>query len=69
MITRRSIADLFEKYKRNLSREEALNDSLLKADDQEGWIDNLRTKSKMLRTLYIGNEAMLNLYLRPFIEQ
>lgn len=68
MITRRSIADLFEKYKKNLSREEALNDSLLKADDQEGWIDNLRTKSKMLRTLYIENEAMLNLYLRPFIE-
>ena len=69
MITRRSITDLFEKYKKNLSREEALNDSLLKADDQEGWIENLRTKSKMLRTLYIENEAMLNLYLRPFIEQ
>lgn len=69
MITRRSIIDLFEKYKKNLGIEEALNDSLLKADDQEGWIENLRTKSKMLRTLYIENEAVLNLYLRPFIEQ
>lgn len=69
MVSRRSIKDFYEKYMKNLKREEVINDSLLKADDQEAWIENLRTKSKMLRTLYIENEAMLNLYLRPFIEQ
>ena len=69
MVNRRSIKDFYEKYMKNLNREETINDSLLKADDQEAWIENLRTKSKMLRTLYIENEAMLNLYIRPFIEQ
>lgn len=68
MIDRRSIKTFYEKYMKNLKREETINDSLLKADDQEAWVENLRTKSKMLRTLYIENEAMLNLYLRPFIE-
>ncbi len=69
MVNRRSIKAFYEKYMKNLKREETINDSLLKADDQEAWVENLRTKSKMLRTLYIENEAMLNLYLRPFIEQ
>lgn len=69
MISKDNITEFFEKYKRNIEQEQALNDSLLKAEDQEGWIDNLRAKSKVLRMIYIENEAMLNLYLRPFLEQ
>ena len=69
MISKDNITEFFEKYKRNIEKEQALNDSLLKAEDQEGWIDNLRAKSKVLRMIYIENEAMLNLYLRPFLEQ
>ena len=69
MVNRRSLRDFYDKYTKNLKQEEAINDSLLKADDQEEWIDNLRSKSKMLRAIYIENEAMINLYIRPFIEQ
>lgn len=68
MVTRSNIADFFGKYIKNLEREAYLNETVLKAEDQEGWIDKLRAKSKEIRALYIENEALLNLYLRPFIE-
>ncbi len=69
MVTRRNIAEFFQKYTRNLNRGERLNETLLKADDQEGFLQNLENKSKEYRNLYIENEAMLNLYLRPFLEE
>lgn len=69
MVTRRNIAEFFQKYIRNLNRGERLNETLLKADDQEGFLQNLENKSKEYRNLYIENEAMLNLYLRPFLEE
>ena len=69
MITRSNIAEFFEQYKRNLEREEALNEAVLDAEDQEVWMENLRAKSRGLRQIYVENEALLNLYLRPFLEQ
>lgn len=69
MITKSNIADFFEKYIKNLEREAYLNETVLKAQDQEGWIDKLRARSREIRSLYIENEALLNLYLRPFIER
>ena len=39
------------------------------AEDQEVWMENLRAKSRGLRQIYVENEALLNLYLRPFLEQ
>ncbi len=69
MITKANITEFFEKYIRNLEREEALNGQLLKVEDEESLMENLRKKSKNFRRLYIENEAMLNLYLRPFLEQ
>lgn len=68
MITSSNIADFFEKYTKNLEREAYLNETALKAKDQEEWIDKLRVKSQEIRSLYVENEALLNLYLRPFIE-
>ena len=32
-------------------------------------MENLRGKSRIMRSLYIENEALLNLYIRPFIEE
>ncbi len=69
MITKANITEFFEKYTRNLEQEEALNGQLLKVEDEESLMENLREKSKSFRRLYIENEAMLNLYLRPFLEQ
>lgn len=37
MITRSNIVEFFEQYKRNLEREEALNEAVLDAEDQEVW--------------------------------
>ena len=69
MITRSNIVEFFEQYKRNLEREEALNEAVLDAEDQEVWMENLRAKSRGLRQIYVENEALLNLYLRPFLDQ
>lgn len=49
--------------------EDLLNESVHWAEDEESWIERLKAKSKGLRGMYIENEAMLNLYLRPFLEQ
>ncbi len=69
MITKNNITEFYEKYRKNLEMEELLNESVLRAEDEESWIERLRAKSKGLRGMYIENEAMLNLYLRPFLEQ
>ena len=37
MITRSNIVEFFEQYKRNLEREEALNEAVLDSEDQEVW--------------------------------
>lgn len=68
MITRENIIHFYTKYKENLRTEDHIQENLLKADDQEAWIENLRNKSRVMRRLYIENEALLNLYIRPFLE-
>ena len=67
MITKNNITEFYEKYRKNLEMEDFLNESVLRAEDEESWIERLRAKSKGLRDMYIENEAMLNLYLRPFL--
>ena len=69
MITRNNIAHFYEKYKKNLSTEEQVIGGLLQAEDQEAWMDKLKQKSQTMRGLYIENEALLNLYVRPFLER
>ena len=69
MITRDNIIHFYEKYKRNLKIEEQTISKVLDAEDQEAWMENLRGKSRIMRNLYIENEALLNLYIRPFIEE
>lgn len=69
MITRNNIADFYGKYRKNCEKEQYLNDSLLKAKDEESWVSGLREKSEELRKIYVSNETMLNLYLRPLLQQ
>ena len=68
MVTRSNIIHFYEKYEKNLKTEEQVIGEVMEAQDQEAWVENLRKKSKILRRLYIENEALLNLYLRPFLE-
>lgn len=35
---------------------------------KENWVANLKKKYRSMRQLYIENEALLNLYIRPFTE-
>ena len=69
MITRENIIHFYTKYKENLKKEDQIQENLLKAEDQEAWIENLKNKSRMMRRLYIENEALLNLYIRPFLDR
>lgn len=68
MITQDNIIHFYTKYKENLKTEDQIQEGLLKAEDQEVWIENLKNKSRVMRRLYIENEALLNLYIRPFLE-
>ena len=67
MVTRANIAECYQKYKENMKREEFLRENSLCAEDQEGWIDRFKQNTQLWRQLYVENEAMLNLYIRPFL--
>ena len=69
MITRADIIHFYDKYKRNLKKEEAVTANLMQADSREEWVEKLKQKYHIMRQLYIENEAMLNLFVRPFIEE
>ena len=51
MITRENIIHFYTKYKENLKTEDQIQENLLKAEDQEAWIENLKNKSRMMRRL------------------
>ncbi len=68
MITRRNIADFYTKYKKNLETESQIQNMLLLAEDQEIWNEKLKRKRRAMRHLYVENEALLNLYVRPFLD-
>ena len=67
MVSRKDIEDFYKKYKKNLDAEARVIDRLLQAEDQEIWLEKLRKKARSMRNLYIENEALLNLYVRPFL--
>lgn len=67
MVTRTDIADCYQKYRENMEREELIRERSLQAPDQEVWIKGLRNDSRLLRRYYVENEALLNLYIRPFL--
>ncbi len=68
MLTKNDIIHFYDRYKKNLKKEELVIARLLKAEDEEAWIENLKKKSRVMRSLYIENEALLNMYVRPFLE-
>ena len=68
MITRDDVIHFYKKYKENLKKEEQVTATLMQADSQEEWVEKLRQKHRILRQLYIENEALLNLYVRPLME-
>ena len=67
MVTQGNIIHFYGKYKENLKTEAQVLEGILDAGDQEAWIEKLRQKSKIMRRLYIENETLLNLYIRPFL--
>ena len=67
MITQGNIIHFYNKYKENLGTEAQVLEGILKAQEQEAWLGKLRQKSKAMRRLYIENETLLNLYIRPFL--
>ena len=68
MITRRNIAEFYQRYRENLKKGMRLQDVIRNAKDQESWVENLRERSEAMRALYVENEALLNLYLRPLLK-
>ena len=68
MITKDDIIYFYEKYKENLKKEQQVTADLMQADSQEEWVEKLKQKYRTMKQLYIENEALLNLYVRPFIE-
>lgn len=68
MITRNDVIHFYKKYKENLKKEAQVTSDLMQADSPEAWLEKLRQKHKILRQLYIENEALLNLYLRPLMD-
>lgn len=69
MVSPENIADFYSKYKKNLEAESEIVNELLFAQDQEIWVEKLKRKSRSMRYLYIENEALLNLYVRPFLDE
>ncbi len=67
MITQANIAECYRKYRENMEREELIQENSLRAQDQEGWIERLKMNAQMQRHYYVENEALLNLYIRPFL--
>ena len=69
MVSTENIAGFYEKYKKNLEAESEIVNELLFAQDQEIWVEKLKRKNRSMRYLYIENEALLNLYVRPFLDE
>ncbi len=69
MITKNDVIHFYTKYKENLKKEECVTAELMQAGNQEKWVEKLKQKFRIMRQLYIKNEAMLNMYVRPFVEE
>lgn len=69
MISAEDIADFYARYKQNLKAEAGIVNDLLSARDQEIWAEKLKRKRRSMRYLYIENEALLNVYVRPFLDE
>ncbi|MCM1102596.1 MAG: ATP-binding protein [Clostridium sp.] len=69
MVSPEKIADFYAKYKKNLEAESEIVNELLFAQDQEAWVEKLKRKTRSMRYLYIENEALLNLHVRPFLDE
>ena len=69
MVTKDDVIHFYEKYKENLQKEELVTAELMEAGNQEKWVEKLRQKFRIMRQLYIENEAMLNQCIRPFTEE
>lgn len=68
MITPKDITTFYTRYDKNKERAESLNTEVMQADTQESLMEKLSVKAQTMRHIYIENEAMLNLYIRPYLE-
>ena len=68
MITRENIIHFYTKYKENLKTEDQIQAIEDTKRDMESTKIMDRLICGMMRRLYIENEALLNLYIRPFLD-
>ena len=68
MLKQEDITYFYVKYKENLKIEQQVNNDLMNVHTNEEWINKLEQKNVVMKKLFIENEALLNLYIRPFIE-
>lgn len=69
MLKKADITYFYEKYKENLKIEQQVNNDLMNAHTNEEWIAKLEQKNLVMKRLFIENEALLNLYVRPFTQE
>ena len=69
MLHKEDIAYFYKKYKENLKIEQQVNNDLMNVHTNEEWINKLEQKNVVMKKLFIENEALLNLYIRPFTEE
>lgn len=69
MIAEANIREFYEKYRKNLDIEQRVQEALFHAKDQEDLVDQFQKRAGKMRRLYIENEALLNLYVRPFLSE
>lgn len=69
MIAEANIREFYEKYRKNLDIEQRVREALFHAKDQEDLVDQFRKRAGKMRRLYIENEALLNMYVRPFLSE
>ncbi|RHP32358.1 ATP-binding protein [Lachnotalea sp. AF33-28] len=69
MIAEANIREFYAKYRKNLDIEQRVREALFHAKDQEDLVDQFRKRAGKMRRLYIENEALLNMYVRPFLSE
>lgn len=69
MITKNDIKYFYKRYKENLKIENNITNNIMYATSEEEWIQKIEEKNHVMKQLYVENEALLNLYVRPFVNQ
>lgn len=67
-ITGDDIRNFYKMYKNNLEQEISIQSTVFHNENEELWIERLMRKNIHLKQLFVENEELLNIYIRPFID-